>query len=109
MVSTVNKEALIILAESTLKALDIVTEVIEAVDVADQLEYGKDNNNQSSQSQIKVIKKILTAKVKKANNARKKASSNKVKQLRDLTSIKFKTAIPNVKTISFHVLFLKPI
>ena len=71
------------------------------------MEYGKDNNSQSSQSQIKVTKRILTAKVKKVNDARKKASSNKVKQLKDLTSIEFKAVISDVKIISFHALSLE--
>ena len=85
MVSTINEEVLIIWAESVSKALDMAIEAIEAVDVVDQLEYGKNNNSQSSQSQIKVTKRILIAKVKEANDARKKTSSNEVKQLRDLT------------------------
>ena len=87
----------------------MATEAIEAIDVADQLEYEKDNNSWSSQSQIKITKRILTVKVKEANDARKKASSNEVKKLKDLTSIEFKVTIPDVKTMSFHALSLEPI
>lgn len=100
---------LIIQAESVSKALNIATEAIKAVNIADLLEYEKDNNSQSSQNQIKITKKMLTAKVKKVNDARKKTSDNEVKRYRDLTFTEFKTAISDIKTIGFYALFLESI